>query len=1036
MSMDAPAIDDRSFDDIVGQVLDLTRYYCPEWQPGQVEETLESDDPAKALVYLFARLMEILIHRLNRVPEKYFLAFLNCIGARPRPPCPARTLLQFSLAQGAKTVAWVPAGSPVSTEETRYRQEQNFETLDHLVVTPVRLMSAFTLDPGTDTYHDASAIVSGVEKAAFEVFKGKERIEHCLYLGDDRLFGLNETSTKGDVTLRFAFSEGNAGFRDIALKWAYAPDQGAWQPLTVEPANLDGNPLYVTFSIPADMGKVNVSGHYCPWIKLQLAEAVSTIGGRLPEIESISGSIDCSAHGLLPDACFTNQLPIDPPRHFYPFGPAPTGQHIFYLASDEVFSKAGADISISLTLDEPGVQGSGEKLELTWEYWDGKGWQSIVDLHDYTHHFSEEPLLRESGTEIEIPVIALRGVGKAYEIRLRQRGIDTVKKLLSLSESELVDIIREGGTQPLNYYVSQAANILEAARLGLYDREWPDSMPEVRRGGIEFHCPKIEPKEVNLQTHYWIRLRISAGHYGVPAYYDDQAQAWQPGNLKPPKIGEIKLSCRYRSPLIPVDKIILKNNFEYALKEQGAGPFLPFVPPVGPEPAFYAGFDAPFSPDTVSLFFQVARQVESSRQLQWEYSSPGGWKRLAVKNETLNLSRQGHVRFIGPKDFIRTENFALRQYWLRVRLVSPAGSFSPELLRVYLNTVWAENVETIRDELLGSSDGRAGQTFQFKHSPVLPGQQVRVGEYEATESRVPWQPKENFYASGPRDRHYLIEPASGEIRFGDGIRGMIPPPGTDNIRCSVYRTGGGIQGNVAAHTVSQLKTSIANIDRVKNVLPATGGMDAETLDEIKVRGPLLLKHRDRAVTVEDFEWLMKEAPGDIAVSKCIPVSHYSDKTIVIVIVPDLDEPRPYPDEGLIQQVAHYIHERCLGSLSAAGIPRVQVTGPGYIEVSVNADIVPENIEQSGIVQEQVIASLQNFFHPLKGGPDHRGWPFGRAVHLSEVMTVIQNTEGVNYVKSLRLCSPDLEPGAGGPIVLAPHYLACSGSHSINIVIDS
>ncbi|MDQ1354974.1 MAG: hypothetical protein QG657_5283 [Acidobacteriota bacterium] len=1081
MNVTAPPLDGRYYGDIVNQALALAKQYCPEWKPTLDKDKTGNDDPGMALVHLFGRLMEIIITRLNQVPDKYFLAFLDFIGAKLRPPVPAKALLRFFLSGSAKVNGRVPARTQVSTEESENLAARVFETGKELVVTPVNLINAFTLDPGNDRFNDATSVVTGLEDGQFEIFKGDTLIDHILYLGDDLLFGLNETSAKGNVTLRLAFQEESSGFQNIPLDWEYSAGDGRWQSLPIDQQNFSGNHPEVTFHIPRDIKKDNVSDHLHYWIRIKLADAISSIPTpHLPIIETITGSIDCSADGVLPDACFTNQLPIDPPENFYPFGPIPTSQNIFHIASDEVFSKTGGDIAISVQFDELGVQGSNENITLTWEYWQGKEWQSIGDINDFTNHFTEEPQSTE--TETEIPVAAIRGIGKEFEARLNQKGIDTVNKLLKLSKSELVDIIKEGGTQPLDYYVSTAANIMEAANFGLYDKDWLDSSPGLRRagmrrGGIEFICPQIKSKEINMQIHYWIRVRISSGHYGLPAYYDIEEQKWKAQELNPPKIRTIKLAYRYSSGCNPILKIILKNNFKYSVVKQETGAFLPFVPMAGENPAFYLGFDAPFSNDDVSLFFQAVRQGEGARQLQWEYTGPNGWKRLQVKDETWNLSRQGHVQFIGPKDFTGSEHFGLLRPWLRVRLTSAADMVLPVLKGVYLNTVWAENVVTIENELLGSSDGRANQTLQLSRYPVLPGQQIWVTEREMpakeeyekiieeededavvvtrdengiiTEIRVRWHEVGNFYASGPRGRHYVVEHCPGKILFGDGVRGLIPPLGRDNIRCSIYRIGGGVTGNLDPGKVAQLKVSLAHIDSVTNVLPAGGGVDTETLEEIKTRGPFMLKHRERAVTVEDFEWLVKEAPGNIARSKCIPVKDWApDRTVTVIIVPDLEVPKPYPSPDLIRQVEYFLYERTLGTICSPPVSRVNVTGPGYIEISTEADIVPQNVEQSGAVQERVIANLENFLHPLKGGPDKKGWPFGRAVHISEIITLIQDTEGVDYVKSLRLRSGDFKPDNREPVItgvddknpipifLEPHYLVYSGTHSISIVIDT
>jgi len=968
MILNAPPIDDRNFEDIVSQALTLAKHYCPEWKAGEVEEGRETNAPGTALVYLFAHLMEIIITRLNQVPEKNFLAFLDFIGADLQAPTPAGALLQFTLSEGAETGEWVPAGSQVAAEETRDTAEQIFETCDHLVVTPVKLVSAFVLDPAADCLDNRTGMVIGAEQDEFDVFKAHQLIEHILYIGDDRLFGFKEKTAV--ITLEFVFSEGNKGFQDLCLSWEYSREEGWWQPLDIEPVELSGNPLTVTFNNPGNMAKDNVSGYEHYWIRIKLAEAVTGIV-QLPGIKTVTGSIIIKNSGILPDACLTNSIPIENAGNFYPFGPVPIQQDVFYIASDEVFSKTGAAISISIMFAEPGKPDP--HVLLAWEYWNGELWQSIAGITDPTENFT------------------------------KSTGVEEDQK-------------------------------------------------------ITFICPAIVPEETDTQSRYWVRVRIVSGHYGQPAHYDFSAESWREENLNPPLIASISLDYSYTSDSGSVEKIILKNNTRYS--HPGPGAFLPFVPLEEQYPALYLGFDTPFCKDSQSLFFQVEENPGISRRLWWEYSGPEGWKRLNVKDNTDNLSTPGHVRFIGPGDFTRRECFDQGLYWLRVSRIEAVDPFTPKLQQVYMNTVWAENVETIKDELLGSSDGSTNQNFKLNRYPVLPGHQVWVVEREMpakeeyekiieeegedavvvtrdekgiiTEIRVRWHEVNNFYASDANSRHYVMEPASGKISFGDGTRGMVPPIGKDNILCTMYQTGGGVQGNVDIGKITQLKFALPYIDSVTNVLPAAGGTDAETLDEIKERVPFMLKHRDRAVTTEDFQWLLQEAPGEIAISKCIP-SHDSTSSgkVTLIIVPDVDHPKPFPTKTLIAKVESYLNQRILATLSGRGGQSVRVKGPEYIEVDAEAVIVPRDINQAGQVEEQVINTLDNFLHPLRGGSEGTGWQFGRDVLVSEVMQVLQNTEGVDFVKSLRL-KAETSNEDFSMVAIGPGCLPCSGKHNIKM----
>jgi predicted phage baseplate assembly protein len=147
--------------------------------------------------------------------------------------------------------------------------------------------------------------------------------------------------------------------------------------------------------------------------------------------------------------------------------------------------------------------------------------------------------------------------------------------------------------------------------------------------------------------------------------------------------------------------------------------------------------------------------------------------------------------------------------------------------------------------------------------PVTPGQGVWVR----------WHQVEDFYFSNPSSRHFTLDPISGQIRFGDGSRGKIPPVGRDNIRALIYRTHNGVSGNVAAGNVTALRNprgDLANIKVVTNHEATGGGADQEPVEQVKLRGPQTLKHRQRAVAMEDYEWLAREAGGDLAQVWCLP----------------------------------------------------------------------------------------------------------------------------------------------------------------------
>ena len=109
MPIKPPNLDDRRYDDIVREARALIPQYCPEWT------NLSDADPGMTLVQLFAWMTEMTIFRLNRVPDKTYVHFLNFIGEERRAARPAMVPVTFSLATEGQTAVEIPACTVVSS---------------------------------------------------------------------------------------------------------------------------------------------------------------------------------------------------------------------------------------------------------------------------------------------------------------------------------------------------------------------------------------------------------------------------------------------------------------------------------------------------------------------------------------------------------------------------------------------------------------------------------------------------------------------------------------------------------------------------------------------------------------------------------------------------------------------------------------------------------------------------------------------------------------------------------------------------------
>ena len=81
MTLPAPNLDDRHFQELVDEAKRMVQNRCPEWTDHNVS------DPGVTLIETFAYMVDQLIYRVNRVPDRMYLKFLDLLGVRlSRPP--------------------------------------------------------------------------------------------------------------------------------------------------------------------------------------------------------------------------------------------------------------------------------------------------------------------------------------------------------------------------------------------------------------------------------------------------------------------------------------------------------------------------------------------------------------------------------------------------------------------------------------------------------------------------------------------------------------------------------------------------------------------------------------------------------------------------------------------------------------------------------------------------------------------------------------------------------------------------------------
>ena len=439
--------------------------------------------------------------------------------------------------------------------------------------------------------------------------------------------------------------------------------------------------------------------------------------------------------------------------------------------------------------------------------------------------------------------------------------------------------------------------------------------------------------------------------------------------------------------------------------------------------------------------------------LVWEAWDGYGWSACEVERDsTGGLNRDGDVILHVPRSHVVSIIEQQRAGWLRARVVAPTAdqptySASPRIKGAMAftsgGTVDSVNADLVEKEYLGVSDGVPGQRFPLKHRPVVPGG-TTVLEVSGNDGWQEWKQVHDFVESGPEDTHFVVDAVGGEIELGPGVRepdgtlriyGASPAKGT-RLRLRAYLVGGGRKGNIARGAIRVLKTSIPYIARVENRRPAEGGVDGEDIENAKVRGPIAMRTLGRAVTAEDYEHLTREAAPELARVHCVTAGDGADAGgLRVLVVPAaasdggrLRFDQLIPQEETLNRIEHRLDEcRVLGT-------RVLVEPPVYRGVTVVARLRPRPGANATRLQSQALEALYRYFHPLSGGPDGEGWPFGRPVQAGEVYSVLQRLQGTELVEDVRLFGADPVTGQRGQAVqrlsIEPHALIFSYEHQV------
>lgn len=289
-------------------------------------------------------------------------------------------------------------------------------------------------------------------------------------------------------------------------------------------------------------------------------------------------------------------------------------------------------------------------------------------------------------------------------------------------------------------------------------------------------------------------------------------------------------------------------------------------------------------------------------------------------------------------------------------------------------------------EILGSgSAATPNQKFSLKQTPLTfvqsPTPTGRATTLEVTANGVKWKEKPTLYQQSPSARVYATLNQTGgytDILFGDGVEGSTLPTGQNNIHAN-YRIGSGVSGNVAAGSITTLMDRPLGVSGVNNPQAATGGQDAQSIDDIRTNAPLSVLTLGRAVSITDYQNFARSFAG-IAKANAIWIPSGPGRGVFITVAAAGGSALPPGNPTL---------ENLMTALHNYGNPLIPIHVRSFLETlfRFKADIKYDPDYDAKAVKQNMLDRLRQSYS--FGARD-----FGQGVSTDEIASFIQAGPGV------------------------------------------
>ena len=974
--MNKPILDPRTKEELMALIARRAREYVPEWR----YEQGDTRDPGAAIATLFGDLFYQSIDRFNLLPEKHYTEFLNILGIPSPGVTPACGLVRFT-AGGTGGPVPVPGGTEIFA---RLPDEEE----ENIVFATDRAIEATTAQLQDIYYVDSMAghierLDLAQEQPFFAPAGGENLQFHRFALGQNQVLAL-----AGPCEIQLSLRQGARFQEEGTAKLLADPANATWR-------YYDGSGYPAFDRVQEEGGLLRLfktdEKALCPEEDGNIYIYCDISAGVAGSIQLNGLSLRSSIpEGMPADSLANNDIPILPDEGGYCFGRQPAPYSLFYIRSDRVFCKRGANVSVKLDIvpivystvgTEPQYEFNKRIIDksdavrivpddvfveqVIWEYYNGQGWARLP-VTGNTNPFSckEEKDLTVIFTVPEDMEETNVNAEDGYYIRAR---VVNVENYLSTIPRWILPFVKSVVCD-YQYRGLRPAQMLRAWNNASYVE-----LPEADRI-TDLAMTVYAPMAPHPRAMY---LR-----------FDDSPHA-MPLSILFKVAGETLLSSKIifeawdGADFSQVRSIDQTRNLRYT------GTALLYLPEPIPRCSFF-GQEGCWLRMSLSSFTQEERQTPHVAGLE------------------LNIV-EARQQQRAEEQLFDTEAYEAGK---TIQLLE-----SPVLAQ----TVWV-------DEARSLSDGQIGRLLAECPEDVQLEQDEGVVEH----CWIRWKEVPNLLLAGPEDRVYETDSFQGLIHFGNGRNGKVPPQGDLNIRVS-YSYGGGQRGNLPVGAVNALIGSLPRITDVTNIVPMSGGTDRPTMETLGALGNRRIRHRERALGITDFEEMALFHFQRAAHVKCFANTNQRGEAapghVCLVVMG-----RGFSDErmryALCREIYEYLAARCDCNLIAG--ERLHVVPSTEITVNVRARVQMRDLDQAAITQQEIAGHLAALIDKTWRARD-----IGQQIALLELYQTIKAVpnvrsveqvlcEGSYYQEGRRcLCALDTDDAF-------PFATVRSGTHSIRV----